>query len=118
MGTDFMKAKAKRFTKGLDRGLVELTRSNFFSRMPQALEVTAVAKSVGDSCLSKGDKVVLHAHDGRLFVEVGTTICAEIIKPQEKWLTELQDAGGYANAVIALAHPSLSLVEVSLHQSI
>lgn len=114
MGTDFIRAKARRFRKGLDRSVIELTRANLFSRSPELIKEKVIAKAVGHACVGEGEQVLLHAHDGRLWVELDAVVRGEIVKPDETFLKRLESAGGYAGAIVAATHPTLSLFEVAL----
>jgi hypothetical protein len=117
MGTDFLRAKAKRFRKGLDKGVVELTRAHLFSRAPDSIQEKVVAKAVGQVCVRAGESVLLHAHEGRLFVESDAVVRGEVVRPEEAFVKRLETAGGYAGATVAVSHPTLSLFEIVISGS-
>ena len=114
MGVDFLKSKAKAFTKGWDRARVDLARRSLFTRSPGEVVSGGVATTFGTSSLSPGDEVLLRTDGDRLVVVADLAVCAEFVKASDPIIQRVRECGGCAKARIGASHPSLNLVEVLL----
>ena len=112
MGVDFLKSKARSFTKGWDRSRVELSRRTLFTREPDCLATGAVAKVIGPGTLVPGDRVLVRAERDQLVVVCDLAVRAVFVRPPESLVRRISESGGYANGQIEVAHPTLDLVEV------
>jgi len=113
MGVDFLKSKAKTFTKGWDLSRLELARRNLFTRDPSCLATRVVARTLGPT-LRVGDAVLVRTDGNRLVVIDDLAIRAVFVKPPPDVFDRIRDSGGYANGEIAVAFPTLQLVEVTI----
>jgi hypothetical protein len=113
MGVDFLKSKAKSFNKGWDLSRVELARKGLFTREPDCLATGVVAKMIGTP-LRTGDSVLVRTDGDRLVVVDDLAVRAVFVKPPPDVFDKIRASGGYAKGEIALAMPSLQLVEVTI----
>ena len=113
MGVDFLKLKAKSFTKGWDASRVELARKGLFTREPSCLATWVVARTIGTT-LKAGDLVLVRTDGDRLVVVDDLAVQAILLKPPPDVYERIRESGGYAKGEIAVAFPSLQLIEVTI----
>jgi hypothetical protein len=112
MGVDFLKSKAKAFTKGLDSDRLASTRRHLFAHHPEHIATGAIAKVVGPQKLAAGDDVLVRADGDRLVVVVDLAETAVFEKPPDSLVQAIRQSGGYAKGRIEAAYPTLELVKV------
>lgn len=114
MGVDFLRSKAKPFLKAWDASRVDLTRRTLFTRDPQAAPVSAVARMLEPSSLCDGQEVVVQADGDRLLLCVDHAVRAEVVKPPESIIRQIEGSGGFSLGRIHKAFPTMALAEVRL----
>jgi hypothetical protein len=114
MGVDFLKSKARAFTKGWDRSRLELARRSLFTVQPPDLSRSAVAKIVGAPRLNAGDTVLIRSDGDGLAVVVELNVAARFVHPPEDISKIVEEQGGCVAGSVQASFPTLGLVEVAL----
>ena len=112
MGVDFLRSKAKAFTKRWDMDRLELARRNLFTRDPECAVRTVIGRTRGPVQIVEGSQLLLRAEGEKLIGLLDLVPCVDIPSPPESVMQALRNSDGYAKGVVSFAMLSDGVVEV------
>jgi len=94
MGLDFVRRRAKTFTKAWNRNRLDLAQPTLFTRYPECRSRSVIADLAADAGVSQGSHIVVYARGSELVLVSGTTQVGAVPSPPSDLLSAIQDAGG------------------------
>ncbi|MXY58724.1 MAG: hypothetical protein F4Y41_20465 [Gammaproteobacteria bacterium] len=98
MGLDFIRQRAKAFTRSWDRHRLSLRKRDLFSRDPEDSPRTAIARVARE--LEPGVTILVCAEDAGLSGYEGRTRVASFVDPPPDLVRFVHDGGGYAKGTV------------------
>lgn len=114
MGVDFIRARAKSFTKAWDAGRLELARKTLFTRESESLVTGAVATTTGPHALRLGDEILVRVDGERVELVDDLTVKGVLVKPTAAIIEKIRQTGGYATASVDRYDATNRLAEVTI----
>ncbi len=110
MGVDFIRARAKTFTRSWDNGRVEVAKRSLFTREPTFLPRTAIATTSEE--IVPGTILIVRWENGALVGYRELTPVAYFVSPPADLVSAIQEHGGCAAGEVTSVHDSI--VEVAI----
>jgi len=101
MGLDFIRRRAKTFTKAWNRNRTDLAQPTLFTRYPECRSRSFIADLSVDAGLSQGANVVVCSRGSELLVVSGTTQLGAATNPPSDLLNAIHEDGGYVLGRVA-----------------
>jgi len=114
VGVDFIRQRAKTFTKSWDNHRVELSRRTLFTQEPDCLARSAAARMVGPRPLITGERVLVRVDGERLIVVQDMAVRAVFLDPPSSLMDIVRGTGGYADGEVCAVSSTCELVEVTV----
>jgi len=105
MGVDFIRSRAKKFTRSWDENRVELAKRSLFTRDPAYLPRTAIATT--SAAVVPGTVLILRLENGTLVGYKDITPVAYFVSPPADYVSAIQEHGGCAEGEVTSAHDSI-----------
>ena len=114
MGIDFIRRRAKTFTKAWNRNRVDLAQPTLFTRYPECHSRSIVADFVSNDRVSIGASVMVRASGTELVLVDGLTSIGTVSNPPYDLMTAINEAGGHALGHITKINPISGTVDVEI----
>lgn len=113
MGVDFIRERAKAFTRSWDRHRIELATRSLFTRDPVCVPRAALASTTTPRTISPGTIVVVRAENGGLVAYHELTPVAEFVDPPPDMALAIDKSGGCAKGEVTVVYTP-TLLEITL----
>ena len=110
MGLDFIRARAKAFTRCWDANRVELARRSLFTRDPTSLPRTAIATT--SAAVVPGTILIVRPENGTLVGYDGMIAVARFVSPPADWVSAIQERGGCAEGEVTAVHELIAEIAI------
>jgi len=114
MGLDFIRRRAKTFTKSWNRNKAELARPTLFTRYPECRSRSVIADLTESAGLSEGSQVLVAAHGTQLALISGTTQIGTAAHPPSDLMSAIHQVGGNALGHITRINPISGTADVEI----
>jgi hypothetical protein len=112
MGLDFIRRTTPSFDRVLDRRAIELRTPRLFNRDMPLVARTVCAELLGDTNVTKGERVILRVMNEKVVVQRNNVIVAECLNPPGDFVSRLNEGAGIARGEIKSLQPISRTVEV------
>jgi hypothetical protein len=110
MGVDFIRARAKTFTRSWDQGRIELAKRTLFTCDPAYLPRTAIATT--SAAIVPRTILIVRWENGTLVGYHELTPVAYFVSPPADLVSAIQEHGGCAEGEVTSVHDST--VEIAI----
>ncbi len=114
MGSEFLKKTRKTNTKSLDRGRIELSTPDLFSRKPTDQPRSVVAKLERGADLKCGQQVIIEPSGAALNAVVGHKTIATVQRAPPDVVSEIKGSCGVAKGEVSKVNKLSNTVELTL----
>ena len=114
MGSEFLKKTGRTNAKSLDRGRIELSTPDLFTRTPNEQPRSVVAKLEGGAALKCGEKVIIEPSGNALNAVVGNRTLAVVKDAPPDVVSEITGSCGVARGEVSKVHTLSNTVELTL----
>jgi hypothetical protein len=114
MGLDFIRRRAKTFTKTWSRNRTDLARPTLFTRYPECRSRSVIADLASDAGISQGTRVLVCARGAELLLVSGTTQIGAASRPPSDLLSAIHQAGGNALGHVTRINPISGTADVEI----
>lgn len=102
MGLDFIRERAKSFRKSWDRHRIELCQRSLFTKDPEGVPRTALART--REFINSDSSLLVRAERGGLVGYQRLTPVAVFVDPPSDLVDAVLEAGGYAEGQVVAEH--------------
>jgi hypothetical protein len=114
MGAEFIRVRAKAFSKRWDHGLRRLGTADLFTREPECGSHSAPFDLAQDAELHPGETVTVETEGSALVARHGLSEVGRIIHPPIELLQAVERSCGIAKGTVENIHPVARVAEISL----
>lgn len=114
MGLDFIRRRAKTFTKSWNRNKTDLARPTLFTRYPECRSRSLIADLHADAGVAPGAEVLVCVRGTELSLVSGTTPIGATSRPPPDLLTAIRQAGGNALGRVTRLNPISGTADVEI----
>ncbi len=114
MGLDFIRRRAKTFTKSWHRNKTDLARPTLFTRYPECRSRSLIADLDAEAGVSPGVEVLVCARGAELTIVRGTTPIGATSRPPPDLISAIRQAGGDALGRVTRLNPISGTADVEI----
>jgi len=114
MGLDFIRRRAKTFTKTWSRGRTDLAQPTLFTRYPECRSRSVLVDLAPNAGVSAGTRLLLCARGADLLLVRGTTQIGSASSPPPDLMAAICKAGGNALGQVARINPISGTADVEV----